>query len=355
MPRRPRAAAGPISSDRRRRSRRPSRRCSAPRDSDVRSPADAEREQKQIERLQKEAEQIRQWLTKNPQDRKGAQGKVRLSNRTDNGSAKMATGKGVIQGYTAVAAVDEKAQVIVDAQAHGTGSEQELLQPVVKALEAWRKEDTQYAADAGYHSKANLKALAEAGIEAFIPDNGYRKRDERYAGQERHKAKPDPLWDKSGQEKKAKRFTPDDFRFDGKTCICPAGKRLYGHGSDCTINGYRVIKFQGAQRDCLSCPLRAQCLRTPEKTKTRQVAFFQGGRTGDKIELERMRARIDNPAGRRMIARRFATVEPVFGNVRHNKRFGRFTLRGRGKVDGQWKLVCMMHNIEKLAHHGYAR
>ena len=39
-----------------------------------------------------------------------------------------------------------------------------------------------------------------------------------------------------------------------------------------------------------------------------------------------------------MIAARFATVEPVFGNLRHNKRLSRFTLRGKAKVDGQWKL-----------------
>jgi hypothetical protein len=32
----------------------------------------------------------------------------------------------------------------------------------------------------------------------------------------------------------------------------------------------------------------------------------------------------------------------------------RFTLRGRVKVDGQWKLFCLVQNIEKLAHHGYA-
>ena len=55
-----------------------------------------------------------------------------------------------------------------------------------------------------------------------------------------------------------------------------------------------------------------------------------------------------------MITRRFATVEPVFGNLRGNKRLHRFTLRGKTKVDGQWKLYCMMHNIEKLANHGYA-
>ena len=55
-----------------------------------------------------------------------------------------------------------------------------------------------------------------------------------------------------------------------------------------------------------------------------------------------------------MIGARFATVEPVFGNLRHNKRLNRFTLRGRTKVDGQWKLYCMVHNIEKLGHQGYA-
>lgn len=50
-----------------------------------------------------------------------------------------------------------------------------------------------------------------------------------------------------------------------------------------------------------------------------------------------------------------STVEPVFGNLRHNKRLDRFTLRGRQKVDTQWKLYCLVHNIEKLAHHGYGQ
>jgi hypothetical protein len=42
----------------------------------------------------------------------------------------------------------------------------------------------------------------------------------------------------------------------------------------------------------------------------------------------------------------------VLSNLRSNKGLNRFTLRG-GKVDGQWKLYCLTHNIEKLAHHGY--
>jgi Transposase DDE domain len=56
--------------------------------------------------------------------------------------------------------------------------------------------------------------------------------------------------------------------------------------------------------------------------------------------------------GRRRYGRRFATVEPVFANLRHNKRLDQFTLRGRRKVDTQWKLYCLVHNIEKLMNYG---
>jgi hypothetical protein len=52
----------------------------------------------------------------------GAKGAIRKRNRTDNDSAKLATSKGVIQGYTSVAAVGSAHQIIVEAQAHGTGS-----------------------------------------------------------------------------------------------------------------------------------------------------------------------------------------------------------------------------------------
>jgi Transposase DDE domain len=63
-----------------------------------------------------------------------------------------------------------------------------------------------------------------------------------------------------------------------------------------------------------------------------------------------MRAAIDSPEGRLAYGQRFATVEPVFGNLRYNKRLNRFTLRGRDKVNGQWQLFCLVHNIKKLAN-----
>ena len=315
------------------------------------------KETQRLTRLQTDAAQVRQWLADHPEDRKGSKGATRKSNRTDNESAKMATSKGIIQGYTGVAAVDARHQIIVEAQAHGTGSEQELLIPVVKAMQDTLSEDSLITADAGYHSEANLKQLANMKIEALIADNNMRSRDERFADQGKYKTLPDPIHDKGGKPRKAARYQPKDFDYDPQTgtCICPAGKQLYGNGSDCTINGYAAVKFQGAQRDCLPCTHRERCLLTPHKTKARQVAFFQGRADGQESYTDKMKKRIDSPEGRIQYGRRFATVEPVFGNLRHNKRLNRFTLRGKKKVDAQWKLYCLVHNIEKLAHHGYAQ
>ena len=268
----------------------------------------------------------------------------------------MATSKGVIQGYTVVATVDAAHQSIVDAQAHGVGAEQALLLEVVAATAPLRTADTLITADEGYHSKANLRALADAQVAALIADGNMRKRETRFATQERYTTLPNPLHDTSRPMKRTVVvFGPEDFRYDpvARTCICPAGKSLNRRGAANVTGGHVGEHFQGAQRDGGPCPLRAQCLRTPGTTPVRNVAFFRD-RVGLDVNYSALiRDRIDAPAGRAQYARRFATVEPVFANLRANKRLDRFTLRGRAKVDTQWKLYCLVHNIEKLENNGY--
>jgi hypothetical protein len=310
-----------------------------------------------LERLERDAQKIRTWLAAHPHDRRGTRGSVLKSNRTDNESAKMATDKGVLQGFAGVAAVDGKHQIIVEAQAHGSGSEHALLLPVVKAMAPWLVEGSVLTADAGYHSEQNLKELAAMKVDALIADNQMRKRDERLATQARHQSTPDPLHDKATQQVKQSKYTPADFAYDAaaQTCVCPAGKSLHRHGHACQYENRIAVRFQDAERDCLPCTQRDRCLRTPEKTATRQVAFF-GPLLADRVRshTETMRSRIDSAEGRALYAQRLGIVEPVFANIRHNKRLNRFTLRGRPKVDGQWKLFCLVHNIEKLANNGYA-
>ncbi len=73
----------------------------------------------------------------------------------------------------------------------------------------------------------------------------------------------------------------------------------------------------GAKRDGVPCTRRATCRRSPDTTAVRHVAFFRG------------------------------RVEP-------DTRPPRETHTMRTKVDGPWKLYCLVHNIEKLANTGYA-
>lgn len=61
-----------------------------------------------------------------------------------------------------------------------------------------------------------------------------------------------------------------------------------------------------------------------------------------------MRQQFDTPYGRQMYSKRMGTIEPVFGNIRGNKKLNHFTLRGVNKVNTQWLLFCLVHNIGKV-------
>jgi hypothetical protein len=62
-----------------------------------------------------------------------------------------------------------------------------------------------------------------------------------------------------------------------------------------------------------------------------------------------MRKKIDMPENKRLYSHRMGIIEPCFANIEYCKGMNRFTLRGKKKVDGQWKLYCMVHNIGKCA------
>ena len=236
-----------------------------------------EQRQARGEALQKEAQVTRDFVARNA-PRRNRKGRELKTNVTDPDSAKMATSKGVIQGYAAQAAVDSAQQIIVAAEVTGSGSEQGMLLPMVQARQFVACDDTLFTADAGYHSKENLKALAELNVTALIADNQMRQRDERLAGQDKHKAKADPLHDKRrvGQAKKSGLYRPQDFTVspDAGHCICPAGEKLYSNGSRCTINGREYHKYTGTQKACVPCTDRDRCLQHPQRTAVRQVAIF---------------------------------------------------------------------------------
>ena len=223
--------------------------------------------------------------------------------------------------------------------------------PLIEKTAAVRTDQTLITADAGYHSRANVEHLQNHTIPAMIADRDMRARDARFRDQAKYK-QGEPLHDKRAKiMEKTALFEATAFRYDAanRTLVCPAGKSLYRSGREVKLKGMVFNRFKGTVRDCVPCPLRGKCLRKPNQTRIRQVAINLH-RAKPLDALERMRQAIDSPAGRALYAQRIETVEPVFGNLRHNKGFARFTLRGEKKVGAQWALACLVHNIEKIAH-----
>ncbi|MGZ5943643.1 MAG: transposase [Isosphaeraceae bacterium] len=67
---------------------------------------------------------------------------------------------------------------------------------------------------------------------------------------------------------------------------------------------------------------------------------------------EKMEAKLKTTAGRAVYARRKAIVEPVFGQIKEARGFRRFLLRGLAQIRGEWRLVCLTHNLLKIWRYG---
>lgn len=303
--------------------------------------------------------------TNRPRMGRGKRSKEVKSNITDNDSAKMTTSKGTIQGYNGVATVDKKHQVIIDAQAFGEGQEHHTLQPVLETVEArYRKlgiadsiyqQNTIITADTGFANEANMRYLHNRQINGYIPDNKFRSRDPKFQNQKgkygkRHQNQTNTGW---------KNIIPaSEFQFDpvNLTCICPVGESLTYRSQKEVENGKTRVHFEGRLLQCRHCPKKHRCMQNPtsadhRKGSGRQVSFtIENKRQPNYTDW--MKHRVDSPQGKAIYSHRMSVVEPLFGNIGTTKRLNRFSLRSKKKVQGQWQLYCLVHNIEKLVNYG---
>lgn len=289
------------------------------------------------------------------------------SNITDNESAKMTTSKGTIQGYNGVAAVDKKHQIIIDAQAFGSGQEQHTLQPVLETIAARYQrlglseniydDGTIVTADTGFANEANMKYLHENTINGYIPDNHFRSRDPKFNQQQINHSQRKSI---TGKKKvTATVISASEFHFDpvNKTCVCPAGESMWLHHESIDRNGHDKIFFEGRLTKCRACERKHQCMHNPQsadhrKGHGRQVSFILQKGQHQANFTDWMKHRVDSDKGKQIYSHRMSVVEPVFGNIGANKRLNRFSLRGKKKVQSQWQLYCLIHNIEKLKNIG---
>ena len=324
---------------------------------------DKTKREKRIKRIKKQIERIEEFM-KNNEPEKGKTRKEIQSNTTDNDSAKMPTAHGVIQGYNAQAVVDSKHQIIVHAEAMGNGQDADNLKPMVEGLKQNLKaightenpvEGAILTADSNYHTNENIILCEQESMNAYIPDTNFRKRDVQFKGQGRFREGVNkPPKKKDNFEK----YILSDFIYDAKNDVylCPKGHSLKletGH----MVNRNTVYRVYRIKDDsCLECPLRDNCLS--HKSARQRYLCIPADSAGKPEEplspSVRMQHKIDSDQGKKIYGQRLGNIEPVFGNIRYNKHLNRFTYRTKVKVNTQWLLFCLIHNMEKIAHYGMA-
>ncbi|UCH91425.1 MAG: IS1182 family transposase [Nitrospirota bacterium] len=188
-------------------------------------------------------------------------------------------------------------------------------------------------ADAGYGSEENYAYLADHQLGNFVKYNTFHRE------QIKHR-KPELI--------RKKLFRSESFPYDETKdeFICPADKRLtYRHTrSYKTENGYQSERRVYECDHCQDCDLKPEC--TQAKGNRRMYMSFR-------LRQFRAQARSNllSEAGKALRCERITEVETVFGQIKHNQRFRRFMLRGLQKTKTEWGLLCLAHNIKKLAVH----
>ena len=89
----------------------------------------------------------------------------------------------------------------------------------------------------------------------------------------------------------------------------------------------------------------------PEAIRNTEIPF-----TAPKNDTaQAMRERLKTAEGKAQYKRRSATVEPVFGQIKQVRHFRQFSMRGVTAVAAEWQLMCLTHNLLKLARHRHSQ
>jgi len=306
---------------------------------------DAERRRRSVEALEEKLEKLNVFL-RTAKPKTGVSGDEVQSNITDNESAVIKSPHGYIQGYNGITIADSGNQVIMCAEAVGSGAESGAFPKMLDSLEDSMKMITKKEkplkkallhGDTNYFTEDNLQEAAKRKIDVLIPDPQFRRRDPYFAEKKDEKVK----------KKHVKTYSLEDFMYNGKkdNFVCPAGKTLE-YKCDAVLRNNSGRQYRAKPSDCVNCPLIESCIKRRTSRKPAR-ALYVVYRKYDKNLSEEMRNKIDEPVNRELYSRRMQIIEPVFSHMTYCKGMNRFTMRTQVKVNIQWLLYCIVHNMWK--------
>jgi transposase len=183
----------------------------------------------------------------------------------------------------------------------------------------------------------------------IVADSAYGS-EENYAYLEQEKVgnylKYNTFYQEHRKHFKPKRFDANFWPYDAQqdTFTCPQEQPLHfvTIRKEHTQNGFETERRVYACADCSQCPLKAQCTKA-EGNRQIRISF----------RLRAFRAQANqnlcSEKGKLLRKQRSTDVETVFGRIKQDWGFRRFLLRGLEKVKAEWGLLCIAHNLSKMA------
>ena len=143
-----------------------------------------------------------------------------------------------------------------------------------------------------------------------------------------------------------------DFQYNEQNdeYICPKKRVLGLRARKVIADGVIYRRYAAEKKDCKGCESKVSCIRL-KNAKRRYLSVPVGRVSGNLTKA--MAEKLETEEGRMIYSKRLAIVEPVFANIRTHKAMDRFTLRSKIKVDIQWMLYCLIHNIGKIRRYGF--
>lgn len=222
-------------------------------------------------------------------------------------------------------------QIIVHYTIHQNPTDYKTLKPHLENLEQTFgkkifKRLKEITTDAGYGSEENYDYLEKKKLKAFVKYNTFEKeQDQNY--QKKHKA-----------------FSKENLYYNEQEdfYVCPMGQKMLKTHEDQkkTAAGYTQTLSHYQAKNCEGCSLRGQCFKA------------KGNRSIERnhnLERHKQRTRelLLSEIGIQRRKQRSADVEPVFAQLKHNNGFRRFSLRGLQKVELEFGLMALGHNLRK--------
>lgn len=217
-------------------------------------------------------------------------------------------------------------QFITHISIHQTPGDTTTLESHLDGFEkTYEKQSKEVVADAGYGSEENYEILKNKEITPYVKYNYFHKEQKRTM-------KNNP-------------FLAQNLFYNAEKdfFVCPMGQRMenIGTGKRISNNGYESqVTYYQAKR-CEGCPLRGLCFQAKGNRKIE---------VNHRLKELKSEARklLNSEKGLEHRSKRPIEVEAVFGQLKSNNKFSRFTFKGLEKVELEFLLMALGHNFRKM-------